>query len=100
MASFYNAAIGEKMRALNGVFLIARGILVELPGDQVGWRLTASPDSWRDARAEKNVDELPPDSAGFILMSDQTREQFRGGGFAGGWAVGFPGKGWGHRGVL
>ena len=26
MASFYNAAIGEKMRGLNGVFLNARGM--------------------------------------------------------------------------
>ncbi len=33
MASFCNAAIGEKMRALNGVFLIARGIFLQ--GSQV-----------------------------------------------------------------
>ena len=49
MASFYNAAIGEKMRALNGVFLIARGITTlafDVPIPALGQPLLVELSKW------------------------------------------------------
>jgi len=57
MASFYNAAVGEKMRALNGIFLIARGIStpIAFTSKRGAFRLVGlvptSPSGRRDAGA-------------------------------------------------